>query len=106
MSEQNEQITVGQFLAIRKEAAFEIDPETAEFIWSWEQILDPYGVDPDLPEECYCVGRVYFARSPESDVWVSFYDLPKATVERLWERIRKGELRERDLFESEDLREP
>ncbi len=99
MSEHNQQITVEQFLAIRKEEALKIDPETAEFSWSWEQIMDPYGVDPDLPEEYDCVGRVYFARSPGSDVWVCFYDLPEATVERLWERIRKGELRERDWFE-------
>jgi hypothetical protein len=91
MSEQNEQISVEQFLAIRKEAALQIDPETAEFMWSWEQILDPYGVHPDLPEECDCVGRVYFARAPGSEVWVSFYDLPEATVERLWQKnLQRG----------------
>jgi hypothetical protein len=58
--------------------------------------MDPYAVDPNLPEEYDCVGRVYFARSPGSDVWVSFDDLPKDTRERLWKRIRNGELRERD----------
>ena len=40
----------------------------------------------DLPEECDCVGRVYFARSPGSDVWVNFYDLPEATRDALWEK--------------------
>jgi hypothetical protein len=87
-------MTVEQWLAIHKEQALQIDPETAEFTWSWGQIIDPYGVDQNLPDECYCVGRLYFARSPGSDLWVSFYDLPSATVKRLWERIRKGELRE------------
>jgi hypothetical protein len=77
-----------------------IDPETAEFDKGWGQIMDPYGVDPDLPEECDCVGRVYFARPPVSDMWVSFYDLPEGTVERLWERISTGELRERDWFDT------
>jgi hypothetical protein len=36
----------------------------------YAQTLDPYGVDPDLPEELQQAGREYFARSPGSDVWV------------------------------------
>jgi hypothetical protein len=31
-------------LAIRKEEALKIDPETADFDWSYAQTLDPYGV--------------------------------------------------------------
>jgi hypothetical protein len=31
---------------------------------------------------------------------VTFYDLPEGTVERLWERISTGELRERDWFDT------
>jgi hypothetical protein len=31
MSEQNERMTVERYLAIRKEAALQMDPETAEF---------------------------------------------------------------------------
>ena len=96
----SEQMTVEQYLTTRKETALQIDPETAEFSWGWGRIMDLYGVDPDLPEEYDCVGRVYFARSPGSDVWVSFYDLPEGTVERLWERIGTGELRERDWFDT------
>src|SRR5262245_19480306 len=80
------------WLAIRKEAALEIDPETADVDWCWGQILDPYGLHPDLPPECDQVGRRYFARSPGSDVWVYFYDLPKAVCDRLWERIRAGDI--------------
>jgi hypothetical protein len=98
---ENEVMTVEQYLAIRKEAALQIDAETAEFSWGWGQIMDPYGIYPDPPEEYDCiVGRVYFARSSGSNVWVSFYDLPEATVERLWERIRKEELRERDWLDT------
>jgi hypothetical protein len=76
------------WLAIRKEAGLKIDPETAEVEWIYAQTLDPYGVYPDLPEECRQVGREYFARSPGSDVWVSFDDLPKATREALWKKYR------------------
>ena len=47
---------------------------------------DPYGVDPELPEEYWQVGREYFARSPGSDVWVWFGDLPDATRDALWEK--------------------
>jgi hypothetical protein len=44
--------------------------QTAEVDWRYAQVLDPYGVDPDLPEECQCIGRAYFARSPETEVSV------------------------------------
>jgi hypothetical protein len=77
---------VEQWLAIRKEAGLKIDPETAEVQYIYAQTLDPYGVDPDLPEEYQQVGREYFARSPGSDVWVHFGDLPEATREALWKK--------------------
>jgi hypothetical protein len=77
---------VQEWLALRKEAGRKIDPQTAVVFWTYEQIADPYGVCADFPKECYCVGRVYFARSPESDIWVCFYDLPEATRTALWQR--------------------
>jgi hypothetical protein len=43
-------------------------PETAEVEWIYVHTLDPYGVYPELPEECQQVGPEYFARSPGSDV--------------------------------------
>ena len=46
-----------QWLAIRKEAGLKLDPETAEVEWCYAQTLDPYGVDPDLPEQCQQIGR-------------------------------------------------
>jgi hypothetical protein len=79
-------MTNEQWLAIRKEAGLKIDPETAEVDWNYAHTLDPYGIDPDLPEEYRQVGREYFARSPGSDVWVSFQDLPDTTRKSLWEK--------------------
>jgi hypothetical protein len=78
-------------LAIRKEEALKIDPETAEVDWSYGQTLDPYGVcdEWELPEEFDCVGRVRFARAPGSDIWVEFGDLPRETRQKLWNRHRR-----------------
>jgi hypothetical protein len=81
--------TVEEWLGIRKEAGLKIDPETAEVHWSYAQTLDPYGVDPDLPEEYQQVGRAYFARSPGSDIWVWFGDLPEEIRTALWKRAGK-----------------
>ena len=80
------EMTVDQWLAIRKEEALKIDSSTAEVDWIYALTLDPYGVYPDLPEECQQVGREYFARRPGSDVWVVFGDLPEETRDVLWER--------------------
>jgi hypothetical protein len=75
--------TVEQWLAIRKEAGLKIDPETAEVHWNYAQALDPYGVYRDLSEKFQ-----HFARSPGSDIWVHFLDLPAATCEALYKRMR------------------
>jgi hypothetical protein len=87
-----DQMTVEQWLAIRKEAGLQIDPDTAEVEWSYALTLDPYGVHPELPEEYQQVGREYFARSPGSDLWVSFDDLPDATRKALWGKQETAEL--------------
>jgi hypothetical protein len=84
--QEDSQMTKEQWLAIRKKAALRIDPETAEAEWTYAQTLDPYGVDPGLPEELQQVGREYFARSPGSDVWVWFGDLPEKIRGALWEK--------------------
>ena len=75
----DDEMSVEQWLAIRKEAGLQIDPETAEVYWDYGHPFDPYAVDPDLPQECQQVGRVYFACSPDSDIWVCSYDLPDTT---------------------------
>jgi len=81
--EKSDQLSVEEWLRLRKEEGRRIDPETAEVLWSYAQTLDPYGVY-DLPEELQQVGREYFARSPGSDIWVHFDDLPDDTREPLW----------------------
>ena len=73
------------FLAVRKEAGLKIDPATAEVSCSTVQVLDPYGI-LELSAEEYCAGRQYFARSPGSDIWVWFGDLPSATAKVLSNR--------------------
>jgi hypothetical protein len=45
----------------------------------------------DLTGEEDNIGRNYFARSPGSDVWVSFHDLPAAVCDRLWTRMKAGD---------------
>jgi|SRR6516164_3087060 hypothetical protein len=79
-----EKLDVKQWLEIRKEEAKRIDPQNAVVKWSYGKVLDPYGV-LDLSPEQSCVGRVYWARARESDIWVSFYDLPQETCNALWE---------------------
>jgi hypothetical protein len=73
-----------EFLAIRKEAGAKIDPETAEVDWTYGSVLDPYGIFPPFEEDN--VGRNYFARSPGSDVWVEFRDIPEETRDVLWKK--------------------
>lgn len=87
----NDNLTVEQWLQIRKEEGRKIDPDTAECEWCYAQTLNPYDVDPALPEEYQQVGREYFARSPDSEIWVWFGDLPNETRDKLWEK-HKSEL--------------
>jgi hypothetical protein len=79
-----DETAVEQWLAIRKEAGLQIDPQTAEVYWRYGYTCDPYEVCPDLPDEYQQIGRIYFAHSPESDICVEFGDLPDATREALW----------------------
>ena len=83
-------MTVREFLAIRKEEGPKIDPSTAEVMWLYAQVLDPYGVDPELPEGCVCVAGILCSQT-RCDVWVEFGDLPEKTRDALWKR-HKSEL--------------
>jgi hypothetical protein len=82
-----DRMTKEQFLASRKAAGRAIDVETCEIEWCYAQAFDPYGVDTDLPDELWVVGREYFARSAESDGWVSIYDLPEDKRRLLYARM-------------------
>jgi hypothetical protein len=79
-----------EFVSIRKAAGLEIDPATAEVLWYYGQVADPYGIIPDLPEELDQVGRTYFARSPGSDRVVSFHDVSESTAKALWQAIQNA----------------
>jgi hypothetical protein len=70
---------------LREIAARQIDPATAEVDYEMANLSDPYGVNPQ--SEGYCVGRIYFARNPGSNVWVHFHDLPDATRKALEARV-------------------
>ena len=94
---------VQEFLSVRKEAGLKIDPATAEVDWEWGQPADPYGIRTDLSEEAQQVGRVNFARSPGGDIWVSFGDLPDATIKALWARLDRERFVSRERFASDDL---
>jgi hypothetical protein len=85
-SERTVEVTVEYLRALRRAVGLHIDPDIAEVEWIYAQTLDPYGDYLSLPEECYQVGRECFARSPGSNVWISFRDLPRATLDRLWEK--------------------
>jgi hypothetical protein len=100
--QKTERDEIDLWLEERKEAGRRIDPKSAdvEITFWWAQVLDPYGVLDITPEET-CIGRSYFARSPDSDGWVSFYDLPRETCKELWRRIDAGELE--DSFEKRFL---
>jgi hypothetical protein len=63
-------------------------PGLPRLTWCYAQTLDPYGVDPNLPEEYQCVGRESLVRRPGSDIWVWFGDLPNETLKRLREKHR------------------
>jgi hypothetical protein len=70
--------------ALLKIAGCQIDPETAKVFWHYGLVADPYGVHCDLPDEAKCVGRLYFARNPESEIWIEFGDLPKAVARSIF----------------------
>jgi hypothetical protein len=80
-------------VASREEAGRAIDPETCEFRCWYALDVDPYGADPDVPEEWQTIGKNCFVRSPWSRGWVHDYDLPDATRRALYERLDREEVR-------------
>jgi hypothetical protein len=69
----------------RREIGLTIDPATAETMFWYADMIDPYDIlDPKKYNE-NCCGRVRAARNPGGQ-WVAFEDLPEATCEALWKR--------------------
>lgn len=65
----------------RPEMNIELDPETAEVMWTYGLILPE---DPDSG-----VGRVYYARAKAGDEWINLYDLPADIRDALRRRMDK-----------------
>lgn len=74
------------FLAVRKDAGSKIDPTTAEVYQSWGDYFDPYEIFGPSSSTSY--QKLYWARSPGSDVWVAFRDLPDETRAALWSLLK------------------
>ena len=72
----------------REQVGRRIDPATAHVFFVYAYTLDPYGDDPDLPEEYRQVGREYFAVDPTEGIAVSYHDLPSDTREALMDAQR------------------
>jgi hypothetical protein len=90
-----EKLEIDEWFAIREAEALRIDPQTAELHVEWGGTLDPYGV-LGLPEGEDQIQPNYFARNPNSKIWVCFCDLPTETIEALRARIEAGD------FESDE----
>ena len=73
----SEQSPAKEWLAVRRDAGLKVDPKNAEIDYCYGPIGDPYEIGPKMLGELHQVGRVYFARSPGSKVWVAFDDLPE-----------------------------
>jgi hypothetical protein len=73
----------------RRAAGLLLDPSTAEIECWYGQTLDPYGDGlPLLPQEKQ-VGREYFSRASDSNIWVNVGELPDATRGVIWKRLEQ-----------------
>jgi len=73
----------------RRAAGLLIDPSTAEIECGYAETFDPYGDGLPLLPRVEQVGREYFVRAPDSDIWVDVGDLPDATRDAIWKRLRE-----------------
>jgi hypothetical protein len=72
----------------REQVGRRIDPSTARVFFLYAQTMDPYGDNPDLPEELQQVGREYFAVDPTEGIAVALHDLPEETRQALADKRR------------------
>src|SRR5262245_61392787 len=77
---------VEAFLADRKEAGKQIDPERCETIRYYVEELDVYGLF-DVPVEWSQSGKKTFVRNVPDGSWVWFGDLPEQTYEALMRKF-------------------
>jgi hypothetical protein len=55
-NQKDPQHEIEEWLALRKEAGRHIDPETAELDWDYGEVMDSYGIDPNLPQNVGVLG--------------------------------------------------
>jgi hypothetical protein len=72
-----QEITWKQWAAIRTTAGMQIDSDTAEVMWVYADTLRYHMGAMGIPR------RIFYVRSPESDEWVRFSDLPQAIQDGL-----------------------
>jgi hypothetical protein len=77
----------GKLMAKRIAVGKLIDPETAEIIWRYACMFDPYNDGLDVPEKLQQVGREHFVRTPGAESWVHVGDLPETAREIILLRI-------------------
>ena len=90
-----DEIPLKKWQQIRERAALDIDPATAEVCCDYREWGDPYDIYQSIPEELSGQFQEWFARSPDSNVWVWFEDLPSTTRNALWKRIRKEDSKDK-----------
>jgi len=80
---EDSQMTTEHWLAIRKEAGKQIDPETAEVEWTYAQTLDPYGVaSGGVPASRARILRPFSRRRRMGLVWRPARRDPRRLVEK------------------------
>ncbi len=68
-------VSANTWMRLRKEVGAHMIPQPPSLSGSTDKLLTLTGRSR-FARQYRQIGRVYFARSPGSDVWVSFYDLP------------------------------
>lgn len=79
-----------QWLQSRKAEALKIDPDTAEVSWIYGDKNDPYclcRIRADDHQHVIDLGAIWFAKSPDSDVWVWNRNLPAEVFDKIGQRI-------------------
>src|SRR5262249_53719266 len=77
-------------LAFYKAEGLKVDPRTTKVCFSLGPDYDPYNLYPEPgPDDEHCVAQHRFALSPDG-VWVSWWDLPRKTMDALQARLMKG----------------
>ena len=83
---ESDYISAEEWIAIvKKAAALAINSETAEISSLYGPTNDPYS--DGLTGRAQEWGKHFFARSPGTDIWVPFRDLPPTVLKALWDRM-------------------